>query len=80
MILREIDVCQEAQEVRASTAECTNEKVDTREIPKIDVIIPPESDDAEMNVRISQSYQYRIIFVFLDTEPFGSRMDSRPIS
>lgn len=55
MTLRQIDVCQEAQEAEASTAESNSEKVDAREIPKIDVIIPPESEDAEMNVRISRS-------------------------
>lgn len=52
MTLREIDVCQEAQEEKATTAESNSEKVDTQEIPKIDVIIPPESEDAEMNVRV----------------------------
>lgn len=60
MQLREIDVCQEAQEVKASTAEFNSEMVDTREIPKIDVIIPPESEDAEMNVGISHRY-YNVV-------------------
>lgn len=66
MSLREIDVCQEAEEEKASPAESNSEKVDTREISKIDVIIPPESEDVEMNVRISQSYQlvsYNICFL-----------------
>lgn len=58
VILRQIDVCKEAQEERRPStsmeisAESKTEAVDTQDIPKIDVGTLPEIDDADMNVRL----------------------------